>query len=135
VLAIVDTGPLYAAADRDDADHEACVEALSAPGLRLVIPVMVVAEATYLVGTRLGPRAEAAFLKGLGELAVDAPLPEDWARISELVERYASLPLGGTDASVVALAERFATDTVITLDRRDFGTVRPLHCKAFRLLP
>ena len=135
MLAVVDTGPLYAAADRDDADHEACVAALSAPGRRLVVPVMVVAEATYLVGSRLGPHAEAAFLKGLSETAIDAPLPEDWARISELVEKYASLPLGGTDASVVALAERLATETIITLDRRDFGAVRPRHCKAFHLLP
>ncbi len=135
MLAIVDAGPLYAAADADDADHDACVAALSTAGLRLVVPAMVVAEATYFVGTRLGPRAEATFLKGLRELAVDAPLPEDWARIAELVERYSDLPLGGTDASVVALAERLATDTVITLDRRDFGVVRPRHCKAFRLLP
>jgi predicted nucleic acid-binding protein len=135
VLAVVDTGPLYAAADADDADHDACVAALSAKGLRLVVPAMVVAEATYLIGTRLGPRAEASFLKGLPEFAVEAPLPEDWTRISELVERYADLPLGGTDAAVVALAERLATDALVTLDRRDFGAVRPRHCKAFRILP
>lgn len=135
MIAVVDTGPLYAAADIDDVDHKACVAALSTKGLRLVVPAMVVAEATYLVGTRLGPQAEAAFLRGVGELAVDGPLPEDWPRIADLVERYANLPLGGTDASVVTLAERLATDTVITLDRRHFGTVRPRHCVAFRLLP
>jgi len=135
VIAIVDTGPLYAATDRDDADHDACVSVLSAAGLRLVIPAMVVAEATYLVGLRLGPKAEGRFLRALGTMTVDAPLPEDWPRIAALVERYADLPLGGTDASVVALAERLATDTVMTLDRRHFGTVRPRHCPALRLLP
>jgi uncharacterized protein len=30
----------------------------------------------------------------------------DWERVRELVIAYASMPLGGTDASVVALAER-----------------------------
>jgi predicted nucleic acid-binding protein len=135
VIAVVDTGPLYAAADEDDADHDDCVAALSTPGLRLIIPAMVVAEAAYLVETRLGPLVEAAFLKGLAEFTVDGPLPEDWPRIAELVERYADLPLGGTDASVVVLAERLATDTVITLDRRDFRAVRPRHCAAFKLLP
>lgn len=134
-VAVVDTGPLYAAADRDDADHEACVAVLSTPGLRLVVPAMVVAEATYLVGTRMGPAVEAAFLRGLGELAVEGPLPEDWKRIADLVEQYANLPLGGTDASVATMAERLATDTIVTLDRRDFGAVRPRHCAAFRLLP
>ena len=43
--------------------------------------------------------------------------------------------LGGTDASVVALAERLNTDLIITLDRRHFNAVRPRHCLAFRLLP
>jgi hypothetical protein len=45
------------------------------------------------------------------------------------------LGLGGTDASVVSLAERFKTDIILTLDRRHFGAIRPRHCDAFRLLP
>ena len=65
LLAIVDTGPLYAAVDADDLDHGRCIAAMSRPGLRLVIPTMVVAEATYLIGTRLGPKTEAAFLRSL----------------------------------------------------------------------
>jgi predicted nucleic acid-binding protein len=112
VIAVVDTGPLYAAVDADDADHGPCVSALTAPGVRLVIPAMVVAEASYLVGSRLGPAVEAAFLGSLVELDVEAPLLDDWKRIAELVEQYADFPLGGTDASVIALAERLRTDLV-----------------------
>ena len=100
-----------------------------------MIPALVVAEATYLVARRLGSHAEAGFLRGLTSFDIEAPLPEDWTRIGELVEQYADLRLGGTDASVVALAERLDTDVVITLDRRHFGAVRPRHCTAFRLLP
>ena len=48
MIAIVDTGPLYAAVDADDVEHARCLAAMSRPGLRLVIPAMVVAEATYL---------------------------------------------------------------------------------------
>jgi predicted nucleic acid-binding protein len=103
--------------------------------VRLVIPAMVVAEASYLVGSRLGPAVEAAFLGSLVELDVEAPLLDDWKRIAELVEQYADFPLGGTDASVIALAERLRTDLVITLDRRHFGAIRPTHCPALRLLP
>lgn len=55
--------------------------------------------------------------------------------IGELVEQYADFPLGGTDASVVALAERLRTEVIITLDRRHFGIVRPKHCERFILLP
>lgn len=135
MLAVVDTGPLYAAVDADDDDHERCTEALASPAYHLVIPALVVAETTYLVGTRLGTRAEAAFLRALGALDVEAPVADEWPRIAELVEHYRNSPLGGTDASVVSLAERLDTDLVITLDRRHFGAVRPRHRRALRLLP
>jgi uncharacterized protein len=135
VLAVVDTGPLYAAADADDQDHDRCVQALQLPGLRLLIPALVVAEATYLIGRRMGPSVEAAFLEGLSALDVIAPSAADWLRIAALVRQYADFPLGGADASVIALAERSGTDTIITLDRRHFAAVRPRHCIALRLLP
>ncbi len=96
---------------------------------------MVVAEATYFVGTRLGPSAEAAFLRGVAGLEVEAPSPDDWQRIAELVERYGNYPLGGTDASVVALAERMGAPVVVTLDRRHFAALKPRHRPAFDLLP
>jgi predicted nucleic acid-binding protein len=134
-LAIVDAGPLYAAADADDQDHEPSVAALSRGDLRLVVPALVIAEATYFVGRRLGPLAESQFLQGLGTFDVEAPSPEDFKRSAELVAAYADFPLGGTDASVVALAERLGAPIIITLDRRHFSAVRPHHRDAFELLP
>jgi uncharacterized protein len=134
-LAVVDAGPLYAAADADDADHEASLDALSRSDLRLVVPALVVAEATYFVGRRLGAAAESAFLRGLGALDVEGPSFEDFVRMAELVEQYAGFPLGGTDASVVAIAERLEAAIVVTLDRRHFAAVRPRHREAFELLP
>lgn len=100
-----------------------------------MIPALVVAELTDMIGRRLGARAEARFLAGLGELDVEAPAIDDWPRVAQLVERYGDFPLGGTDASIVALAERLGTDVGITLDRRHFGAVQPRHCAAFRILP
>jgi predicted nucleic acid-binding protein len=135
MLAVVDTGPLYAVADADDADHEACLDVLRTAEVKWLIPALVVAETTYLIGSRLGPRAESKFLSTLTRLEIEAPLPEEWSRIAELVERYAKLKIGGTDASVVALAERLETNLVITLDRRHFSVIRPKNGKALRLLP
>ncbi|MBI3924969.1 MAG: PIN domain-containing protein [Armatimonadetes bacterium] len=134
-MAIVDAGPLYAITDEDDQDHEDSLAVLGRRDLQLVIPTLVVAEVTYLVGTRLGPTAEARFLKGLADVDVEGPAAHDWVRIGELVERYADFPLGGTDASVIALAERLGTDLIVTLDRRHFGAVRARHCRTFQLLP
>lgn len=135
LIAIVDSGPLYAAADLDDADHDAVLAVLSSDDLHLVIPTMVVAEVTYFIGARLGATAEASFLAALADMDVEAPTPVDWSRIAELVEQYGDFPLGGTDASVIALAERLGAITVVTLDRRHFGAVRPRHCDALTLLP
>jgi predicted nucleic acid-binding protein len=135
MLAIVDAGPLYAVVDTSDSDHLRSLDVLQRPDLRLIIPALVVAEVTYLIGRRLGSAIEAAFLRGLQDFDIAAPDPADWVRIGELVEQYANFPLGGTDASVVALAERLGTDLIVTLDRRHFGQIRPVHCPTFRLLP
>jgi len=59
----------------------------------------------------------------------------DVARMAELAERYADLGLGGTDASLVALAERLGLTTLATFDRRHFTVVRPAHTPSFTLLP
>jgi predicted nucleic acid-binding protein len=134
MFAIVDSGPLYAATDTDDDDHHRCLDVLQRRDLELVVPTLVVAEVTYLVGRRLGPAVEARFLAGLSAVDVDPPRPDDWSRIAELVEQYADFPLGGTDASVVALAERLDTDVVITLDRRHFAGVQARH-RPLHLLP
>lgn len=51
-------------------------------------------------------------------------------------DRYTELRLDLADSLNVVPAEQYETDTVLTLDRRDFRAVRPLmgHI-AFRLLP
>jgi uncharacterized protein len=103
--------------------------------LQFVIPTLVVAEVCHFLGIRAGVRVEATFLRGLARLEVEQPVPEEWSRIADLVERYGDFPLGGTDASIVALAERLRTDLIVTLDRRHFEAIRPRHTAAFRLLP
>jgi predicted nucleic acid-binding protein len=134
-LAVVDAGPLYAAADVDDQDHLASRAALARSDLRLVVPALVVAEATYFVGRRLGAVAECKFLGGIAELDVEGPSRDDFTRMAELVEQYADFPLGGTDASVVALAERLNASIIMTLDRRHFTAIAPRHREAFELMP
>lgn len=137
MLAIVDAGPLYASLDVREAAHRQSVTVLGRLDLTLVIPALVLAEAAYLAGERLGARVEAAFLRGIAALdaVIEAPTPADLRRMAELVERYGDFPLGATDASIVALAERLGTDLIVTLDRRHFSAVKPRHCPAFHLLP
>jgi hypothetical protein len=65
-------------------------------------------------------------------IAVDITIADYMA---ELVEPYADWPLGRTDASVIAIAERLGVTTVATLNRRQFGPIKPRHIEAFTLLP
>lgn len=133
--AVVDASVLVAAVDSRDPLHEVCSATLARPDLRLVLPAMCIAEAVYLIERDFGTHVEAAFLRGLYGFDIRAPEPEDWPRMADLVEQYANFPLGGADASVIALAERLGTEFVLTLDRRHFGAVRPRHCEHFQLLP
>ena len=134
-VAVIDANVLFAIADvRADRACRLCSWLEEWDG-QLVVPAMCAAEATYLMETRLGPLREAVFLETLEQFEVMAPEGRDWRRIAELVRAYADFPLGGTDASVVALAERLNTEWVMTLDRRHFAAVRPSHVERLRLLP
>jgi uncharacterized protein len=134
-LAVVDTGALIAAMDRDDPWHSACTAVFARTDLRFIIAALCVAETTFMVARNQGAIVESRFLASLESMDVRAPEPDDWPRIAELVEQYANFPLGGTDASVVALAERLRTDIVVTLDRRHFAAIKPRHHERLRLLP
>ena len=136
-MLVVDTGPLVATADRADKDHAACQALLEGDEGPLVTTALVIAEAAYLIDRQLGAQAEATLYASItdGQLEVASLDRDDWARIRELVTTYADLRLGGTDASVITLAERLGTTRIATLNHRDFTVVRPRHAGAFELLP
>ncbi|MFJ8389403.1 type II toxin-antitoxin system VapC family toxin [Streptomyces sp. NPDC094438] len=136
---VVDTGPLVALVDADNDQHAACRAWYGQVGPRhLVVPTPVIAETAFLIASHVGAPVAAAFLADLGQGLygrVVNTTPPDLARMSELVLQYESLPLSGTDACVVALAERLDTPRVATLERRHFTVVRPRHAPAFELYP
>jgi predicted nucleic acid-binding protein len=100
------------------------------------VPTLVITEVTYLLGSRLGAESEVRFLGDLaaGNLIAEPVAPVDWLRIAELVARYRDLPLGTTDASVLAAAERLGIREIATLDRRHFSVVQSA-VGTFDLLP
>ena len=136
-MLIVDAGPLYAAAATRDKHHERAVELLAGSARPLLVPALVVTEVSYLLSDRIGPHAELAFARALaaGELLVEPVLDSEWDRIAELTEQYLDLPLGMTDASVVALAERHGLETIASFDNRHLATVRPGHVERLTLVP
>jgi predicted nucleic acid-binding protein len=137
---LVDTNVLYASVDRRDQHHQRCAAWIASVRVPLLVPPTVVAESCYLIDKSLGARAEAVFLDDVGvgggyPYQLVELLHEDVRRMAELVRRYADRRLGGTDASVIALAERLGVTTVATVNARDFANVRPRHVGALTLVP
>jgi len=133
---IVDTGILYALADRDDRHHRAARRVFALPEPRIV-PEPVIVETDWLILDHLGVEAEIAFLSGLaaGEFAVEPCTRADHERAAQLVTQYRDARIGYVDAATVAMAERLDERRIATLDRRHFGIIRPRHTNVFEILP
>ena len=119
----LDTSAILALLNARDPDHAAVRDALDSDAGPSLVPAGILGESTYLVERRLGAHVLDLFLDDLvrGAFVLDCGEP-DLPRIRELVQRYADLPLGFADASVIACAER-SSGRVLTLDTRDFGVV------------
>jgi len=118
---IADTGPLVAAANRRDRAHELAAAIVIAAGRDLVIPSVVLAEADYLLRSRVGIESARLFLRAVASAqhSVAYMTIELLRRATDIDAHYADLDLGLTDASVMAVAEREKAP-VLTFDFEDF---------------
>ena len=134
---ICDTGPLLAALDAADPDHQTCADLVTTATEDLVVPTLVLAELDYWCHTRLTGTAWLTFLTDVldGVYRTEPPTIPDLARCNDLQTQYADLALGVVDASVIALTERLNEPKVVTLDHHHFATARPAHVTALTLLP
>ena len=136
-MLLLDTGPLVAMADRRDTHHEASRELIRGARGPLIMSGQVSAEVDYLLASRLGASARAAFREDLAaqRFRVECVAPGEYEAIAELGRRYADLDLSLADLSLVALAARFDVTTVASFDARHFRAVRPIQGGTFTLLP
>lgn len=134
---VLDTGPLLAALDVADPDHERCALLLSEAREDLVVPILVLAELDYWCHARLGVDAWISFLEDLlaGAYRLETCTGADLERCRELQRRYDDQSLGVVDASVLALIERLGESKLATLDHRHFAVLRPAHVEALNLVP
>lgn len=129
---LLDTGPLVALLSKRDDAHARCVEVFRAFPGRLLTTEAVLTEAIHLVGERGHAACLDFFLRG-GALLI----PSSTRRLQhsrELVARYADVPMGYADATLVALADELHLGCIFTLDR-DFAVYRWQGIKRFTLVP
>jgi predicted nucleic acid-binding protein len=137
MTALLDTSFLFALADRSDRHHAEVMGIAQTLAEPLILPVPVLPELCYLLHSRLGHPAMRQFLSELasGDVELETISREDLARINDLLIEYADARLDFADAALVSIAERRGVTRVLTLDRRDFGLIRPRHCPYFEILP
>lgn len=136
-MIVADTSALLALFNAREPAHDAVASALATTDQILVVSPYVVAELDYLVATRLGRKNELAAIRELASGAYEHPpmTDDDLLACAEVVERYQDQQIGITDASLVVLAHRYRTATILTLDRRHFDVLRPLNGGRFNVLP
>ncbi len=141
MIVVGDTSGLMAAFNIGNPEHQAARAALREASVTLVSP-LVFAEVEHVITRNVDRKAAYKvndwLLQQEGAMRILVPeVAADTLRKARTVQsRYADLRLDLADAVNVVLAEQYETDSVLTLDRRDFRAIRPLsNHKAFRLLP
>jgi predicted nucleic acid-binding protein len=126
--AVADTSFIVALSDTSDRDHLRCVPVYRGCDV-IYLSQSVLAEVGYML-TRIGEnQAMVTFIR---------LLPQSKYRLTALLDsdliRTADSRVDFVDATLIALAERLNSGNILTLDRRDFGIVRPKHGH-FSILP
>jgi predicted nucleic acid-binding protein len=137
VALIADSSGIYALYDRRDKHHRAVRATVEQERGPILIPVAILSEVDYLLRSRLGVDAELRFLEGIahGAFTLEEFTGEDVVRCKQLLDQYRDLDLGLADAAIVATAERLGVLRILTLDVRDFRTVKTVKQESLVLLP
>jgi uncharacterized protein len=136
-MIVADTSGLLALFNAAEPAHAAVARIVGGEPDPLVVSPYVMAELDYLLATRVGTPAALAVLRELtgGAYLLPSLTTDDLVVVADVMERDTDLGLGLADASLVVLADRYATTRLLTLDRRHFGSIRALGGAAFTLLP
>jgi len=106
---LADTGPLYAAADRDDAHHKRArreLKRLAGTHREVVVSYPTLLEAYTLVLFRLGNDAALNWLKEMASAALVNPNAEDYRQAIDKVSSLKDQSITLFDALVASLAQR-----------------------------
>lgn len=136
MASLLDTGFLLAILAENDSQHDECIKAL-AQEPHVLLTDVVLPELAYLILRDMNYLTLARFLRSVGAGQVDylSTIPADLTRAADLLEQYADNRVDFVDCVLVAIAERMDITRILTIDRRHFSILRPIHCAHFEILP
>jgi uncharacterized protein len=141
MIVVADTSALFAAFDKGQAEHAQSLQVMESE--TLLISPLVLTELDHLVHRDLGFDAAMQVTDALMRRLIDGryKLAElkhvDLDAAQSVRAKYEALRLDLADAVGVALADKYRTNSIFTLDQRDFRAIEPLTpgMRSFRILP
>ena len=132
---VVDTGPVVALLDADEAHHDWARRQFDSLAPPLLTCEAVISETAFLL-QRVG--ADPSFPVTLVERGVLQVIPvldtgNDALAVSRLIRRYRDVPMSFADACLVKLVERTDRGSIMTLDS-DFHIYRQARRRVIPLL-
>ena len=134
---LVDTSGLLAAIDAGQRRHADCAAVIAGDSGPFLLSPFVLAELDYLLATRVGTKAQHAFIDEVarGAYRLEPFDAADVAAAKRVMVKYPEIEPGLADASIVVLAARHSIRDVLTLDRRHFDVIRQANGRPFRVRP
>jgi uncharacterized protein len=135
---LVDTSFVYGSYDHGDKYYNSAIQWIKTnPSATLVMPDVVLVEATYLIRENMSVSDTIRFLKSYvpNVFELECVSSADVERASEIMLQYMDAKLDFVDCIISTQAERFNIAQICTFDRRDFSIMKPRHILYFELLP
>ncbi len=117
---LIDSGFLYALADRSDKHHLRAIEFARTNTNPRLVPNIVLTEVTHVIRERLGHHVMQAFVAAFPGTKHTQLIPismADVARAAQIMAAYPKPRLDFVDCCIVALAERTDVLSICTFDR------------------
>ena len=120
---ILDTGPLVAMLDADEAHHQWATVQLETIRLPLLTCEAVLAESCYLLRRHDRAVAQIGSFCANGQIKCTFDFQQGHDRVFRLIPKYRDTPMSFADACIVCMVEDLPESTVFTLDT-DFQVYR-----------
>lgn len=122
---VIDTNVIFGAYVDADPYHEEAVAILEKIDTPYNVPVLALAEIAHFLNERGGQNAEIGLVQAIINQEIRPVYFEDqWERVQFFAEKYKDRKMGVTDSTVLAVAERLFTTSVVSMDQRDLGGVQ-----------
>ena len=120
---LIDSGPLIALFDQNDAYHQKSIDFIKNNRHELVTTIAVITEVLHLLDFSTAVQINFLHWVTIGGVTIEPITNADLQRITELTTKYADLPMDFADASLVFLGEALNISEIATIDR-DFDIYR-----------